>query len=69
MLTKKEIQERFTRQYKKYYEVELFQREGFIRKKGPVFILIKVETGNLEDIARVSHTPQEIRDRLKKSLI
>ena len=55
----------------KITDIDVLKNEikGFIRKKGPVFILIKVETGNLEDIARVSHTPQEIRDRLKKSLI
>lgn len=43
--------------------------EEIIQKKGPVFLLIKVESGNLEDIGRVTHTPQEIRDRFKNTLL
>lgn len=34
---------------------------------GPAFILVKVEKGSIEGIVRVSHTPEEIRNRFQRS--
>ena len=38
---------------------------GTMHAEGPVFILVKVEKGKIEGIGRVTHTPEEIRDRFK----
>ena len=59
--------------YKKSYkftDISVIEQEfpKILNEKGPVFILVKVETGNLEDIARVTYTPQQIRDRFKRSI-
>ncbi len=40
----------------------------FLNSEGPVFLLIKVEPGNIEDIERVSHTPEEITKRFSKAV-
>lgn len=38
-------------------------------RQGPAFILVKVEKGGIEGIGRVSHSPQEIKNRFQKSAI
>ena len=38
-------------------------------QQGPAFFLIKVERGGIEGIGRVSHSPEEIKDRFQKSAI
>ena len=46
-------------------EEELRQRNTL--PKGPAFILVKVEKGGIEGIGRVTHSPEEIRNRFQKS--
>jgi thiamine pyrophosphate-dependent acetolactate synthase large subunit-like protein len=41
-------------------------RESF--RRGPGFILVKVEKGSVEGIKRVSHAPEEIRARFQRSI-
>jgi thiamine pyrophosphate-dependent acetolactate synthase large subunit-like protein len=36
-------------------------------RKGPAFILVKVEKGSVKGIARVSHSPEEIRARFQQA--
>ena len=36
--------------------------------KGPAFILVKVEKGSVKGIARVSHSPEEIRSRFQQAV-
>ncbi|MGQ4834094.1 MAG: alanine--tRNA ligase [Candidatus Asgardarchaeia archaeon] len=36
MISKDELRKKFSKEYKKHYEVEFFRREGFIRKKCPI---------------------------------
>ncbi len=38
-------------------------------QQGPAFLLVKVEKGSLEGIGRVSHSPEEIKNRFQKSAI
>lgn len=38
-------------------------------QQGPAFFLIKVEKGGIEGIGRVSHSPEEIKNRFQKSAI
>jgi thiamine pyrophosphate-dependent acetolactate synthase large subunit-like protein len=40
----------------------------FLARKGPAMLLVKVEIGNVPDIARVSHTPPEITQRFAGAL-
>lgn len=37
--------------------------------QGPTFLLVKVEKGSIEGIDRVSHSPEEIKNRFRKSAI
>lgn len=37
--------------------------------KGPAFVLAKVEKGGIEDMGRVTHSPEEIRTRFRASAI
>lgn len=39
----------------------------FLKLDGPAMLLVKVEKGNQPDIARVSHTPEEITQRFAAS--
>lgn len=44
---------------------------GAIRKlrgQGPAFVLVKVEKGSVAGIARVTHSPEEIRNRFQVSI-
>lgn len=36
--------------------------------RGPAFILVKVEKGSVKGIARVSHSPEEIRSRFQQAV-
>jgi len=36
--------------------------------KGPAFVLVKVEKGSVKGIARVSHSPEEIRSRFQQAV-
>jgi thiamine pyrophosphate-dependent acetolactate synthase large subunit-like protein len=36
--------------------------------EGPAFILVKVEKGSVKGIARVSHSPEEIRSRFQQAV-
>lgn len=38
-------------------------------QQGPAFLLVKVEKGGIEGIGRVSHSPEEIKERFRKSAI
>ncbi len=38
----------------------------FLKNKGPSFLLTKVDKSQLEDVLRVSLTPEQIRDRFQK---
>ena len=38
-------------------------------QQGPAFFLIKVEKGGIEEIERVSYSPEEIKNRFQKSAI
>ena len=42
-------------------------RQSFMQ--GPAFILVKVEKGGVEEIGRVSHSPEEIKSRFRKSIV
>ena len=38
-------------------------------QQGPAFFLVKVEKGDIEGIGRVSHSPEEIKNRFQESVI
>jgi len=40
-----------------------------LSQQGPAFFLVKVEKGGLEGIGRVSHSPEEIKNRFQKRAI
>jgi len=48
-------------------EEELRQTMREIPGKGPSFILVKVEKGGMEDIGRVTLTPEELKTRFRAS--
>lgn len=57
-----------------YWLVEKVTTEGELQesirkssKQGLAFILTKVEKGSIEGIGRVSHSPEEIKNRFKRS--
>jgi len=37
-------------------------------REGPAFILVKVEKGSVKGIARVSHSPEQIRNRFQQAV-
>ncbi len=41
---------------------------AFLKGDGPAMLLVKVEPGNMQGIARVSHTPPEIARRFARAL-
>ncbi len=43
--------------------------QNIISNNGPICVQINVESGNIKGIARVSHTPEKIKDQLRNSLI
>lgn len=45
---------------------ELRDAVGRLKDEGPVFILVKVEKGELEGVGRVSHSPDEVRERFRR---
>lgn len=48
---------------------ELRKATRTLFQQGPVFVLVKVEKGNIEGVGRVSHSPQMIKNRFQKSAI
>ncbi len=56
--------------YKRVFRVtdadELREVAGRLRDEGPVFILVKVEKGELAGVGRVSHSPEEIREHFRR---
>ena len=49
-------------------EAELGKVVGESLGEGPAFVLVKVERGSVKGIARVSHSPEEIRSRFQQAV-
>jgi thiamine pyrophosphate-dependent acetolactate synthase large subunit-like protein len=59
----------YSRSYRADSAEDLYQAIRVSFKQGPVFILVKVTKGSDEGMSRVSHTPEQIKERFQKAAI